>query len=392
MFLKRVFVFKKIHMKFRSKFLFAACLLFSAFLACTKMSNTYFPNGTAPVLKSSTTSIAPVPGDSSNVVLALSWTNPHYSTDSGSEKYIIQIDSSGRNFAKATNIVISGSLSDSLTAKQINTIALGFGFAYNTAYNLDVRVVSSYSNNNEQYNSNTITINYTTYVIPPKVQPPTTGALFLVGSASQGGWNNPVPVPTQVFEQVDSVDYAGVFNLIGGQQYLALPKNGDWTNKFATSDVNQAPTGGTFNFNASTNFTGPTTSGWYVIWFNFQSGMVSITPYSGFVPDSLYIVGSATAGGWNNPVPVPAQELTQINSSEFQVTLPLSAAGQYLLLPKNGDWTNKYAVGSSNDTTSGGTFGYNGNNGNYNSNFPGPAAAGNYQVTANFLNWTYIVH
>src|SRR6201999_772054 len=140
------------------------------------------------------------------------------------------------------------------------------------------------------------------------------------------------------------------------------------------------------------NFTGPATSGWYTIWINFQTGTFTITPYTqAIVPDSLYIVGDATAGGWNNPVPVPTQQLTRLNSTQFTVTLPLSAAGQYLLLPINGDWTNKFAVASGTAPVTSGSFGYNGNNGTYNTNFNGPANAGTYTVTADFLNYTYTV-
>lgn len=362
--------------------LFVASMTTLGIMACTKMiTNKSFANGSTPVLNASTKAIAPTPADSSNNALMLSWTNPRYATDSATELYTIQIDSSGRNFSKAVSIVVSGALSDSLTAKQINTIALAFGFSYNVAYNLDVRLISSYANNNEQYTSNTITISYTPYVIPPKVQPPSTKQLFLVGNATQGGWANPVPVPTQVFERVDSVDYAGVFNLIGGAQYLALPLNGDWAHKYATNDANPAPTGGTFGYDASNNFTGPDTSGWYVIWFNFQAGTVSVKPYSGFVPDSLFVVGNATPGGWNNPVPDPGQALTQINSSQFSISLPLLAAGQFLLLPVNGSWTNKFATSDASETGTGGTFGYNASN-----NFGGPAAAGTYTVQADFLN------
>ncbi|HSZ87525.1 MAG TPA: SusE domain-containing protein, partial [Puia sp.] len=307
----------------------AVAIIFSSaiFFACDKKQSVmYFSNGQqAPVLTSSTTTVAPTPADSSNNALVLSWSNPKYATDSASEKYIIQIDSSGRNFSKAVNITMSGALVDSFTAKQINTIELGFGFSYNVAYKIDVRIISSYANNNQQLTSNVLTLTVTPYVIPPKVAPPTTGQLFLVGSATQGGWANPVPVPTQQFEKIDSVDYGGVFNLIGGQQYLLLPLNGDWTNKYAVTDGNVPATGGPFGYNGNdgtynTNFNGPATSGWYSIIVNFQAGTYSVTPYTQFMPDSLFIVGSATDSGWNNPVPVPAQMFTQINSSQFSIT------------------------------------------------------------------------
>jgi hypothetical protein len=375
---------------------FAASAMVVGFIACTKMTNTFYPNGHAPVLTLSATTIAPTPADSQNVVLTASWTNPEYSTDSSTEKYIIQIDSSGRGFSKAMSIVVSGALTDSITAKQINTIALAFGFSYNVAYNMDVRLVSSYANNNEQYTSNTITINFTPYVIPPKVAPPGTKELYLVGSATQGGWANPVDTPFQKFEEIDSVDYGGVFNLNGGQAYLILPLNGDWTNKYAIADASVPATGGSFGYNGgnsayNTNFNGPATSGWYTILVNFQQGTFTVTPYTQLIPDSLFLVGSATADMWSNPVPEPSQVFTQINSTQFSITAPLSAAGQYLLLPVNGSWNNKFAVANSNIPASGGSFGYNGSNGTYNTNFNGPAAAGNYTIIADFLNYQYTV-
>jgi hypothetical protein len=375
-----------------------ALTLTLALTGCDKKDSVpYYHSGTAPVLTGSATTIAPTPADSSTDVISFSWTNPNYSLDSGASpvKYTLQIDSTGRGFTQGASIVVSGQLADTFTAKQINTIALGFGFAFNVTYSIDVRVIASYSNNNNQQISNTLTLKITPYKIPPKVVPPP-GLLYLVGAASQGGWNAPVPVPTQVFEQVDSVDYAGVFNLNGGQQFLILPQNtGSYDNKLATNDNNETGSGGTFAYNDNNNFTGPANSGWYSIWLNFQTGTYTITPYSGTVPDSLFIVGSATPGGWNSPVPEPSQALTQINSSQFTVTLPFVAAGQYLLLPTNStsanNFTNKYAVGNSNNAANSGIFGYNPNgaNADFNNNFNGPANAGNYKLTVDFLQNTY---
>ena len=356
---------------------------------CTKTaSNPYYTGGAAPTLSASSSTIAPTPADSLSNAVVFSWTDPKYSgATPGGNLFTLQIDSTGRGFAKAVSITVSGGLVDSLTAKQLNTILLGFGFNFNVQYSVDVRVIAAYSNNNDQLFSNTLTLKVTPYKIPPKVQPPT-GTLYLVGSASQGGWNAPVPVPTQVFEEVDSVDYAGVFNLTAGGQFLILPQNdGTYTNKLATSDASETGTGGTFNYNAANNFTGPATAGWYTIWLNFQQGTMTITPFAApGVPDSLFLVGNATAWGWNNPVPEPLQVLTRINSSQFSITIALVANGQYLLLPVNGSWTNKYAVGASANAVTGGTFGYNLAN-----NFNGPATSGNYKIVADFAQYTYTV-
>jgi len=284
-------------------------------VACEKkLTNQYFGNGSTPTMKVSTTTLAPPTADSLNKVLTISWTNPHYATDSATELYSIQIDSAGRNFSKAITVQVTGALSDSMTAKQINTMALNLGFSYNVAYNMDIRVVSSYANYNQELFSNTVTINYTPYVTPPKVAPPNSKALFLVGSASSGGWNNPVPVPAQAFTVVDSVLYQGTFFLNGGQQYLLLPVDGDWSNKYAVASANIPATGGAFGYNGgnstyNTNFPGPAASGLYTITVDFQQGTFTCTlaqqygllyvpgDYQGWTPATAPALGSPKKDG-----------------------------------------------------------------------------------------------
>ncbi|MBS1511145.1 MAG: SusE domain-containing protein [Bacteroidetes bacterium] len=376
-------------MKKLIKIVFGIAALSFAVVSCDKAKDlAAFSNGNAVVLSGSAATVAPAPADSSKTAITFSWTSPKYAQDSSSYKFIIQIDSTGRNFSKASEITVTGKLNTSLTSKDLNTIALSYGFAFNVAYDMDVRVISSYGNNNERYFSNTIKVKYTPYKVPPKVALPASGKLFLVGSATQGGWNNPVPVPTQEFAQIDETTWAGVFNLVGGNQYLALPVNGDWSHKFAVADGSVPAAGGDFGYDLSTNFNGPATSGWYVITLYFQSGKYTVTPFTGVLPTNLYLVGSATAGGWNNPVPVPSQQFTQVNSSVFKITLPLTGGQEYLMLPVNGDWSHKYAVQDNTlpGLSAGGDFGY-----DLPKNFPGPAANGTYTITANFATGKFSV-
>src|SRR5205085_1039964 len=168
-------------------------------------------------------------------------------------------------FANAISKTVTGADSASFTAKELNDIALGFGFAFNTAYSMDIRLVSSYANNNDQKTSNTVTIQYTPYKIPPKVALPASGELYLVGSATQGGWNNPVPVPAQKFAQIDETTWAGVFQLNGNSEYLVLPVNGDWSHKYAVADKTAAglSEGGDFGYDLSDNIPSPANAGLY---------------------------------------------------------------------------------------------------------------------------------
>lgn len=292
--------------------LFVICVVSTGFFACEKkMTNQYFANGKTPILTITTTTLTPPTSDSLKKVLALSWTNPHYATDSASELYTIQIDSSGRNFSKAASMQVSGALSDSIMAKRLNDIALGFGFSFNVAYKMDVRVISSYANNNERLTSNVITITYTPYKVPPKVQPPSTDQLYIVGSATADGWNNPVPVPTQQFTRMDSVTYQGTFYLNGGDAYDFLPLNGSWAAKYnvASTAVQGLSQGGSFQYSTGpgSDIPGPAKSGIYQITVNFQTGIFSVSPVQLY--SLLYVPGDYQ--GWS---PSSAPTLASIKS------------------------------------------------------------------------------
>jgi len=378
-------------MKHLIKYLVLSTFLIMLITGCDKKDTVTFSTaGNSSTLSSSVSKIAATASDSLKPALVLKWSNPQYSTSASNVVYTIQFDSSGRNFAKAVSFTVSGAsnLTDTFTAQQLNNILTGFGFQFKVAYNVDVRVVSSYANNNVALASNTVTINMTPYVTPPVVAPPTSGTLFLVGDATQGGWSNPVPVPSQQFAKLDSVTYGGVFNLIGGNSYLVLPVNGDWSSKYAIPDATLPgiAAGGSFQFYTSggSNFAAPATSGTYIILLDFQHGKYTVKPFVGNYTGSLFVVGDATPGGWSNPVPTPSQAFTQDNSGVFELTLPLTS-GSYLFLPTNGDWGHKFGGASA---TGGSLLADNSVPG---SNTPGPAANGNYKIVVNFVTSQYTV-
>src|SRR5687768_15113842 len=113
--------------------------------SCDKMNDLpLYGAGTAVTLSSSATAVAPAPADSNNTALTLNWTLANHATDSGKVKYIIQFDTTGRNFANPTEFVVNGALSSAFTAKQLNNMLLARGYAFNVPVDMDVRVISSY--------------------------------------------------------------------------------------------------------------------------------------------------------------------------------------------------------------------------------------------------------
>ena len=123
----------------------------------------FYENGTPVTLSASPTTVVPTAADSTNNVVAFSWTSPKYATDTSNYKFIVEIDSTGRNFSKATKIEVIGNHQTHLPAASLNAMLLNYGFSLGTPYALDVRVVSSYSNNNEQYTSNVAKITVTPF-------------------------------------------------------------------------------------------------------------------------------------------------------------------------------------------------------------------------------------
>jgi hypothetical protein len=102
-------------------------------------------------------------------------------------------------------------------------------------------------------------------------------------------------------------------------------------------------------------------------------------------PGELYIVGDATPGQWNNPVPTPSQAFTKVSDGVFELAIALNANKSYLLLPVNGSWDNKY----------GGTEKLGGkllaNNQVPGSNTPSPDEVGTYKITVDFTKGSYTV-
>src|SRR4030095_2433947 len=92
-------------------------------IACEKKEALpFFENGDAPALTSTAATLAPPVSDSDKVVLTLNWTDPEFATATQKTKYIVQIDSSGRNFSKAVTFELMDSLSKSFRAKDLNNI------------------------------------------------------------------------------------------------------------------------------------------------------------------------------------------------------------------------------------------------------------------------------
>src|SRR6185503_20955913 len=173
-------------MKYIIKLFILPFVIALLFTGCRKLETLpYYENGTSVVLTASKTTVIPTASDSANNVIDFNWTSPKYATDSNSYKFIIELDSSGRNFSKKVTRTLTGKRTTSFTGKQLNSILADFGFPPSQAYGIDARVVASYANNNEQLKSNVVKFTVTSYLVPITLVPSSTNPVVLqVSNAS----------------------------------------------------------------------------------------------------------------------------------------------------------------------------------------------------------------
>ena len=195
----------------------------------------------------------------------------------------------------------------------------------------------------------------------------------MVGSATAGGWGNPVPTPAQQFTRIDSVTYQGTFFLNGGNEYLLLPVNGDWSHKFSVADktVSGLNAGGTFGADFNDNIPGPAKSGMYTVLVDFQHGTFKVTAVGTY--GLMYVPGDYQ--GWT-PATAPTLGSPK-NDGSYDGYVNVPSGGTYeFKLNTTPDWSNSYGDGGS------GKLG-----GSNNMVFPG---AGYYHISASTsaLTWS----
>jgi len=378
-------------MRYINKFLFLSTVITFVFTGCHKVADLpLYKNGTAVTLSASKTSITLTPADSANNVVTFSWTNPEYATDSSTQKFILEVDSSGRNFSKETTSVVSGKLSISFTGLQLNNILAGFGFIPGQTFSFDMKVTSSYGNNNEQLKSNVITVKITPYVVPVTLVPSSSNALVLqvsnaTNTAISFNWNSSP-------YGINTINYALQLDTVGGNfTNPQVKKYGTGlTTSFTVNDLNTIAIaagvigGSTKNVEFRiVSYLGTT----YTTPLAYSNAVnISITTFTP-IPPVLFIIGDATPLGWNNnPGLSPTQQFTRIDGVSYGIVINLTAGGSYLFLPEDHNlWTHKYggasAVGGAL-LADGAVPG---------SNTPAPATSGTYKIVVNFQTATYTV-
>lgn len=278
-------------MKKISKLMLLASLLLTGLWSCEKEENkVYFQGGTAPVLTASRSTTIPLTfATQGQEALTLRWTNPTYMFNTGISSqdvsYLIEIDTVGANFTnpQRQTVSVSKDLSRTFTQTELNDYLLNqLLLVPGMSHNIEMRVRASLANNAVPMYSNVVSFTTTPYAIPPKVEPPSTGKLFITGSATPAGWQcgcGEAELTSQMFTQMSPTMYVlPRIRLNGGGSYLLLPKYGDWGAKYGFVGSNNAnnPEGDDFKFNGG-DLIAPAATGDYRIEVDFQRGKFTVT-------------------------------------------------------------------------------------------------------------------
>lgn len=269
-----------------TKFLFLLMGI-AVFISCKKIENkVVFEGGQAPTLSASvpTNSLIPMSmASKEKTAIEFNWTNPDYKFNTGVSSqdvnYTLQIDKVGANFSSPDRqeISLSKDLDYKLTVGKLNEMFANLGLPENVEASFEVRLKSYLGDGSVPLYSNVLTFRAVPYLDVAVKLPE---RLFLIGSATPGDWNQPVPEPSQEFTKTSSTTFEITISLKGGMEYLAIPVNGSWDHKYAVKNPDHDSElwkGGNFGYDYPDNFPGPPTDGVYKIVFEFKTGKFTVT-------------------------------------------------------------------------------------------------------------------
>ena len=261
-------------------------VLAGSLFSCEKDENqVIYEGGMAPVLSASSASVPLSFINKDQTAFTLNWTNPDYKFTTGLSSqdvvYTIEIDTVGANFTnpQKQTLTVAKDLSKTFTQGEFNNYLLNqLLLVPDISHQLEIRISSSLAFNNAKLVSNVLKLIVKPFSIPPVVAPPASGRLFMVGNASPGGWNNPVPEPAQEFTRVSNTLFQLIVNISPGGSYLLLPVNGSWSAKYGGTGGNNSNNvnGGDFKAEGG-DLLAPSVSGAHKIVVDFQRGKFTVT-------------------------------------------------------------------------------------------------------------------
>lgn len=208
--------------------------------------------------------------------------------------YTLQMDRPGADFSSPVDLGESETTTIEVQADDLNRRAIAKGIEAGATGPMEFRVRATTTRSLSPLFGATSTVNISTFKTATVVR-----NLFLVGDATAPGWNNNNNNPA-LFRDPANPDlyvYSGFF---AQGAFKVLERLGQWQPQYGTNDgstiaVNQG------NGSDPEVFAVPT-AGFYTFTMNLSTNTFSFVPFTGATDrtfNTVGIIGSATAGGWD---------------------------------------------------------------------------------------------
>lgn len=232
----------------------------------------------------------------SNPGLVLTWEDMDYGTETAIT-YVVEVAANGSDFSAPVSLASTGATFATVTVGALNTAALNLGLTPGVEGAIDVRVKSSLGTQgaSESYS------NVISYLVTPfELASPAVQNFFLVGAATEHGWeNNNGNAP--LFRDAENANlyyYTGYFNADG---FKVLASLGNWHPQYGAVSEGVLGASGADGSNEPPAITVPS-AGYYTFTFNVGDMTYSLVPFDAAGAttfDSVGIIGEATPGGWD---------------------------------------------------------------------------------------------
>lgn len=318
----------------------------------------YYEEGKSVTLSANKTEVAPTPADAETEVIRFSWTNPEYATDTSNYKFVLEIDSAGRNFSHKFTKEIMTKQYASLTGNELNNMLLNYGFTIGQPYNLEARVISSYANNNEAYTSNVVSFKVTPFADPSVLTvDPTTTLTLSIDNAGQHAvdftWTKSFSGYSGIvtyFLEFDSTtkNFANPHQIVIAAGQTNLSRTQAEINEAGLAVGIAGGSLGTVEFRVKA-----VTEQGGIAYSNSQT----VTMHTYVPAYHLYLVGSVNGWDINNPLELINDKKDDRWGKIFYTYAYLNAGDEFKFAKTPGDWGSAY--GNTGSSGTGYTTGFN---------------------------------
>ncbi|KAF0201569.1 MAG: hypothetical protein FD170_2575 [Bacteroidetes bacterium] len=299
--------------------------------------------------------------------------------------YTIQMDTEGDNFSSPIGLTATTETSFSITVGEMNAKLLTMGLATGEPHNLVFRIIADVTNASTYENAYSETLKMTVTPFEAEINYP---PIYLLGDATDPGWNNGNALPMHAFNENE---FAIVANLAGEGKFLKFIQTlGAWAPQWGTDGTGTGEAGPlvfrpTEDEPDPSAIPAPAAAGQYRIYANISTLTYTITKAS----ETLYLLGDGTPAGWNNAGATP---MTQVSPGLFEITVQLSGGATFFkFIETLGQWAPQYGTDAAG-TGDGGKLVLRPTESEPDPPaIPVPAAAGLYKITVDLAKMAYTV-